>query len=86
MVEVKTKLNVKSIDDFITFLGDFKELNPEHKDKKVYGAVAYLRADEFSDVHAEKKGLFVIRATGSSAKIINDKDFKAKKFLMTNLF
>ena len=80
VVEVKTKLNVKIIDDFITFLGDFKELNPEHKDKKVYGAVAYLRADEFSDVHAEKKGLFVIRATGSSAKIINDKNFKAKKF------
>ena len=43
---------------------------PEYGDKRAYGAVAYLKADEGSAVYAEK-GLFVIRATGSSASITN---------------
>ena len=80
VVEVKTTLKVKDVDHFLNKLGDFKELVSYHKDKKVYGAVAYLKSDEFSNIYAEKKGLFVIRATGSSAKIINGKGFKAKKF------
>ena len=80
VVEVKTTLKVKDVDHFLNKLGDFKELVSYHKDKKVYGAVAYLKSDEFSNIYAEKKGLFVIRATGSSAKIINGEGFKAKKF------
>ena len=80
VVEVKTTLKVKDVDHFLNKLGDFKELVPYHKDKKLYGAVAYLKSDEFSNSYAEKKGLFVIRATGSSAKIINGEGFKAKKF------
>ena len=80
VVEVKTTLKVKDVDHFLNKLGDFKELVPYHKDKKLYGAVAYLKSDEFSNSYAEKKGLFVIRATGSSAKIINAEGFKAKKF------
>ena len=80
VVEVKTMLKVKDVDHFLNKLGDFKELVSYHKDKKVYGAVAYLKADQSSNIYAEKQGLFVIRATGSSAKIVNDKGFKAKKF------
>ena len=80
VVEVKTMLKVKDVDHFLNKLGDFKELVSYHKDKKVYGAVAYLKADQSSNIYAEKKGLFVIRATGSSAKIINDEGFQAKKF------
>ena len=80
VVEVKTTLKVKDVDHFLNKLEDFKELVPYHKDKKLYGAVAYLKSDEFSNSYAEKKGLFVIRATGSSAKIINGEGFQAKKF------
>ena len=80
VVEVKTMLKVKDVDHFLNKLGDFKELVSYHKDKKVYGAVAYLKADQSSNIYAEKQGLFVIRATGSSAKIVNDEGFKAKKF------
>ena len=35
---------------------------------------------EESEIHAERQGLFVIKATGSSASIINKKDFKPKAF------
>ena len=80
VVEVKTMLKVRDVDHFLNKLGDFKELVSYHKDKKVYGAVAYLKADQSSNIYAEKQGLFVIRATGSSAKIVNDEGFKAKKF------
>lgn len=44
----------------------------------VYGAVAYLRCDESLVRYAERKGLFVIRATGSSASIVNLPDFEPR--------
>ena len=79
-VEVKTTLKKEYIDHFVNFLKDFKDLVKEHKDKKVYGAVAYLKANESSDIYAEKQGLYVIRATGDSAKITNGANFRARKF------
>jgi len=79
-IEVKTTMKVVDVDYYLTKLDIFKEIFPEHKDKIVYGAVAYLKADEGSEVYAERNGLFVIRATGSSASIINAKRFKPAKF------
>ena len=50
------------------------------RDKKVYGAVAYLKAKGGSKSYAEEQKLFVIRAVGSSASITNAKDFKPRSF------
>ena len=80
VVEVKTVLGVKDIDYFMEKLKRFVLFAPEYKGKKIYGAVAYIKVDQSSDVNAEKKGLFVIRATGNSASITNRKDFKPKAF------
>ena len=80
LVEVKTTLKVKDIEHFTKKLNIFTTWRPEYKGQKIYGAVAYLRADENSAKYAEKLGLFVIRATGSSSSIINQKDFKPKAF------
>lgn len=80
VVEVKTTLKLKNVDHFIAKLQRFTYFIPEHKDKKIYGAVAYLKANESSDSYSEKQGLFVIRATGSSASISNPPDFKPKVF------
>ena len=80
VVEVKTTLKVKHIKDF---LEDVKKLTcrlPDFKGKIIYGAVAFLRAEEESARHAESQGLFVIRATGNSSSIINKKNFKPKAF------
>ena len=79
-VEVKTTMKTKDVDDFIKKLKIFKTLFPDYKNKKVYGAVAYLKAHQSSHVYAERKGLFVIRAVGDSAFIINEKSFKPKAF------
>ena len=80
LIEVKTTLKVKDIEHFTNKLNVFTTWKPEYKGKTIYGAVAYLRSDEHSTKHAEKQGLFVIRATGNSASIINKKDFKPKAF------
>jgi len=80
VVEVKTTLKVGHIDHFIKKLKNFTKWRKEYKNKTVYGAVAYLKADEGADAYSEKNGLFVIRATGSSASITNAKNFKPKAF------
>ena len=79
-VEVKTTLQPKDTDYFIKKLGVFRDIFPEYSDKRIYGAVAYLREDAHADTYSEKKGLFVIRATGDSASITNDGNFIPKTF------
>ena len=80
VVEAKTNLTVKDVRKFLDILKRFTRLLPEYRDKKVYGAVAYLRTQDSSEIYSEKQGLFIIKATGSSANIANQKDFKPKMF------
>ena len=80
-VEVKTTLKVAQVASFVEKLKTFAVQAPAlYRGKRVYGAVAFLRADESSDAYAEKQGLFVIRATGSSASIVNAGDFRPRTF------
>ena len=51
-----------------------------NKNKKIYGAVAYLDYEIEADTEASKHGLFVIEASGNSAKIVNVDNFKPKNF------
>ena len=80
VVEVKTTLKVEHVSHFIKKLELFTKWRPRYKDSKIYGAVAYLKADQDSDIYSEKQGLFVIKAIGDSANIINESDFKPKVF------
>ena len=80
VVEVKTTLRVPDIDRFIGRLNEFPDLMPEYAGRRIYGAVAYLKAHQQSDVRAERLGLFVIRATGSSASITNRDEFTPRTF------
>ena len=80
-VAVKTTLKVWQVTDFIETLKVFPEKAPTvYRGKRTYGAVAYLDADEAADVYAERQGLYVIRATGSSASITNQEHFKPRNF------
>ena len=80
VVEVKTTLRVPDIDRFVGRLNEFPDLMPEYASRRIYGAVAYLKAYQESDVRAERLGLFVIRATGSSASITNRDGFTPRTF------
>ncbi len=79
-VEVKTTLKVEDVNTFIENLRIFKSVFPIYKDKNLFGAIAYINVEEKADKYAYRNGLFVIRATGKSASIINDSKFEAKKF------
>ncbi len=80
VVEVKTTLRLKDVDHFINKLTLFKKIFSHYANKKVYGAIAYLKANEGTGIYSEKQGLFVIRATGNSPTITNQKIFKPKVF------
>ena len=80
IVEVKTTLRVQDVNHFHEKLWKAKQYMSEYKDKMIYGAVAFLTADGASDRMAEKLGFFVIKATGNSSEIINQKDFVPKEF------
>ena len=80
MVEVKTTLKVRHVDHFLETLRNCQAVMPVVAGKRVYGAVAYLKADEASDRYAEGQGLYVIRATGSSASITNPEPFRPRTF------
>ena len=80
VVEVKTTLRVKHVKEFLWELDQFTEWLPEYRDRRVYGAVAYIKVVEEAEKYAARQGLFVIRATGSNASIINPAGFKPKCF------
>ena len=80
VVEVKTTLKVRQVDRFVGLMQEFTDLMPRYRGSTVYAAVAYLKADEASDSYAERQGLYVIRATGSSASIANPRDFRPRTF------
>ena len=80
VVEVKTTLRSEDVTHFLEKLARFTEYEPVWKGKKILGAVAYLKTDASVQVYAQRQGLFVIRATGSSASIINRTDFKPRVF------
>ena len=80
VVEVKTTLRAEDVGQFLEKLGRFTVYAPGYQGKKIYGAVAYLKTDASVVAHAERQGLFVIRATGNSASIVNDADFRPRVF------
>jgi Holliday junction resolvase-like predicted endonuclease len=79
-VEVKTTLFPKHVEHFLEKMNVIQDVFPHYKGKKIYGAMAYLRQESEAAMYAMKQGLYVIRATGKSASIINTTDFTAKLF------
>jgi len=78
VTEVKTTLKPKDVKHFVGKLDHFKAWLPRYTHHRIYGAIAYLTADAGAESMAENRGLFVIRATGDSASIINAEDFRPR--------
>ncbi|MBF0140134.1 MAG: DUF3782 domain-containing protein [Magnetococcales bacterium] len=74
-IEVKSRLRVEDVRDFIRRLGELKEFMPRYADARVVGAVAGIVVDEGVDRHAMNEGLFVIVQSGDSVKLANDETF-----------
>ena len=80
VVEVKTTLKVQHIRYFLEDLKKFSHRLSSYRGKTIYGAVAFLRAEEEASKYSERQGFFVIKATGNSAHLINKQGFKPKVF------
>ena len=78
IVEVKTTLRPKDVTKFVEKLDQCKVWMPEYAAGKVHGGVAFIQADASADRMAEKQGLFVIRATGDSATLVNQAEFRPR--------
>ena len=80
-VEVKTTMKVADVRRFVELLEEVRELLPVAlRRMRIYGGMAYLRAEEEAARYAERRGLYVIRATGNSASIINAPGFRPRAF------
>ena len=80
VVEVKTTLRPDDVREFLDRMNHIRTFLSEYADKKIYGAIGFLSEDAKAATMAERQGLFVIRATGSSAAIINRAAFAPKSF------
>ena len=81
--EIKTTLSTEKVKTFVEKLIKFKNLFPEYSNKKIYGGIAYMRADGNSDEQAIKEGLFLIKAPGGTVNVsilVNSDDFTPKAF------
>ena len=79
-VEVKSTLKPEHVTDFLELLDELPNLFRGYRARRLYGAVAYLKADAGTVRYAMRKGLLVIRATGSSASIVNEPGFEPRLF------
>ncbi|MBF2056619.1 MAG: hypothetical protein IGQ45_05205 [Cyanobacterium sp. T60_A2020_053] len=78
LVEVKSKLNQRDIDEHLERLNKFKRLMPRYQEMRAYGAVgAMIVTDEVAN-YAYQKGLFVLAQNGDNVIITNDEQFKPK--------
>ena len=80
VVEVKATLDPSDVEEFTEDIAKFKIWWPEFKNKKIYGALAFLiKANKQANHLAQKRGFFVIEATGDVI-IQNKETFKPKTF------
>ncbi|MCY4524693.1 MAG: hypothetical protein OXB84_08145 [Halobacteriovoraceae bacterium] len=83
VIEVKNDLKKKDVDKHLNILNKFKTYFQDHKNKTIYGGIAYLSCKDDSADYAIDKGLFVIEAVGGRtdvSKITNSPDFKPTAF------
>ncbi len=83
ITEAKKKMTKTKVKDFIKKVQNFLAIKDNgFSNKKVYIAIGYLKADNEKLLikYAEGQGLFVIKAVGDSAKLVNSpQTFKPKQ-------
>ena len=77
-VELSLTLDIEAIDDHIeNHLIPFKKYFPEHKNKAIYGAVAYIHVEENAEQYASQKGMLLLTFNDENRLVIkNSPDFK----------
>jgi hypothetical protein len=79
-VEVKSKLSVQDVKDFLPDLANFRRFFPEYQQKQVYGAIAAMDIEDGADKYAYRQGLFVLTQSGETVTILNGEQFQPKNW------
>lgn len=75
-IEVKSRLSRQDVEDFLARLPRFKRAFPQYGAYHIHGAVAGIEIDEGVDRYAYQQGLFVIKQTGDTVTLANDRKFQ----------
>ncbi len=75
-LDVLENFDMKNVDNLINRIQTFKAKWLEGT--KMYGAIAFMKADSPAISYAEKKGLFLVHAEQDKISVINKKDFVPK--------
>ena len=78
LVEVKSKLSQKDVDDHLERLDKFKRLMPRYQNMKALGAVAAMVVTEEVANYAFNQGLFVLSPSGEDMHILNSAQFQPR--------
>jgi hypothetical protein len=78
VVEVKSKLSQRDVEEHLERLALFKELFPRYADARAFGAMAAMVVPEKQAAYAEDAGLFVIGQAGDDAVLLNSPEFRPK--------
>jgi hypothetical protein len=78
VIECKSNLSVDDVNEHLERLEKVKRLLPDHKDKRISGAVAGMVIPANVAAYAIKKGLYVIGQNGEHLELRNDESFTAK--------
>jgi hypothetical protein len=76
LVEVKSKLTQKDVDEHKERLDKFKRLMPRYQNMRALGAVAGMIVTDEVANYAYRQGLFVLAQSGESMMILNSPEFQ----------
>ena len=80
VVEVKSHLKQRDIDQMLKILNRFADYFPEQKGKKLYGILAFVDASGNAIMEAEKAGLYVARIHDELFDLLPQNGFSPKDF------
>ncbi len=78
LVEVKSKLTQRDVDEHLQRLEKFKRLMPRYQNMKAFGAVAAIVVQDEVANYAYNQGLFVLTQSGENMTILNSLEFQPK--------
>ena len=80
VVEVKSRLNAQAIQQMLHTLKEFSHFFPEHREKTLYGILAFVDFREDFLTQAEQSGLYLAHIHDDLFELKSSPDFQPKNF------
>ena len=80
LIEVKSKLSQRDVDDHLERLEKFKRFMPRYREVNALGAVGGMVISDEVAQYAYGQGLFVLSQSGDTVVILNDPQFQPRRW------